>query len=423
MSYSESIGKVGSFEYQGFKEFRNRFEAKSDHKFSPNRLNLFEASGTGFTRQFVQYGETSGFRDEDDVWILSPPQGEYKKVETASSISYTPAFTMKPSVAFKLNRSLQTGDKVTVGFGDADLNNDMANADGWILEFVPSLNDNEAYFSIYRNGNVVSNGGTKTVVSFENSITSWGRIAIEFSWYGVGNAKLEESYTQNGKFINKLVDKVSVDGSRSASSGSRRLQISVFNNNTDSLEVETGTVGLSEIGKERQQIQRNFIFQETVSLGSLAKNTWAPIRAFRTNKNNGGVEVFTDKIEPISYGGNNIKLLIQGIDKSNITFDGTDSWSSLPLIPSSSSYVETRSDVNQFVDDSKSLVSDTTTPGGYQLNFGQLVAQGAQNVALKGGSIQSDTRTRLNERDVALLLAFVSSQNTLSYQYKFTENW
>lgn len=105
-------------------------------------------------------------------------------LRTAELYRYKVGLVIYPSWAFGINLSLESSDKVVMGYGHPDLNNDMAGADGWFLILEPDLAGDEFKIAIYRNGTAVNEGPRESDGTTQTSISDLegpGGITIGFT--------------------------------------------------------------------------------------------------------------------------------------------------------------------------------------------------------------------------------------------------
>jgi hypothetical protein len=311
-----------------------------------------------------------------------------------------------------------------VGYGDPDLVNGMASADGYMLEFEPGLADNEAYFSMYRNGTVVSGGGSRTLVTLERGVTDWRRFAIDFNWYNVGNATLTETYTQNGDQFNDVRGKVSPDGQKGPENANKRLHYSIQDGG-NGLELETGSAGVVTLGNvnEIRRFKGLWYFGQSID----ATDSWVPLTAFRRSPDDRNVNLQINSLTALNYSASDdVVLICKCFDESNVTFGGGDSWSPPDHVTGQNSAIEERTDVDQIVDDTGALVSDTPTPGGYKVAR-SVSSSGTDQPGPGGAPVNTAGDIQLKRSvyngDVAVILGFSGSTGDVDYEFSISEDW
>jgi len=423
MTFIRDKGKEDAFGNLIADNTSNKADIASHYKFSPERWRLFkENTGTGeMERQFVQYGDTTGFSDNVGSYTVVPPSGGVGTIRTAERFRYVVGYVSEISFSFQANQSLQAGDKVVVGYGNPDLENGMASADGYMIEFEPGLADNEAYFSIYRNGTVVSNGGSRKLVTLEKPITTWRRFAIDFNWYNVGNVVLAETYTDGGEQLNPVRSKVSVDDGKGSENGNKRLHFSIQDGG-NGLELETGSASVITKGnvQEIRRFKGFWQFGETIGTA----DSWVPLLAFRRSPGDRNVNLQVNSLQVLDYSEtDNVVLICKCFDSSNVTFGGTDSWGPAEHITGQNSAVETREDVDQFADDTGTLVSNTATPGGYKVARSVRTAAGGGNNTRTATSPDIDLKRSVFNGDVAVILGLSGTTGDVGYEFSVSEDW
>ena len=403
---------------------KNKADIASHYNFSPERWRYYrEDTGTGtLEREFIQYGETTGFNDNADSFSISPPTNGVADFRTAERFRYVVGYVSEVSFAFQLNQSLQSGDKVVIGYGDPDLENGMADADGYMLEFEPGLADNEAYFSMYRNGSVVSNGGSRTLVQLDRFITDWRRFAIDFNWYNVGNAVLVETYTSGGEQLNPTQAKIAADSQKGPESGNQRLHFSILDGG-NGLTMETGSAGVLTKGdvSEIRRLKGLWYFGETIGTA----NTWVPLSAFRISPDDPNVSMDMSTLELLNFSASDDAVLItKTFDETKVTFTGGDSWSPPEHITGTNSAIEERTDVDTYADNTGTLVSNTTTPGGYKISRSVRSSQGtgqSSSVSVAGSDI--DLKRSVYDGDIAVILGRSATTGDVDYEFSVGEDW
>src|SRR6056297_788376 len=137
-----------AFGSQVTKGVTNEADLSGNYPLSPERWRLFIDG----TRQFIQYDTISQLAEIVDGHEITPEQGEVARLATTERFRYVVGYVIEPSFAFELSRSLETGDKLVVGYGEPDLENDMADADGWFFIHTPDQADDEVEVAEYRAG-------------------------------------------------------------------------------------------------------------------------------------------------------------------------------------------------------------------------------------------------------------------------------
>lgn len=314
---------------------------------------------------------------------------------------------------------MQTGDKIVIGYGDPDLVNGMASADGWFLKFEPDIADNEVYFSEYRNGTVVSNGGSRKLVSLERSIVNWNRLEINLNWYNVGNAVLTETYTDSGEQINNEQAKISADNVKGPQTGNKNF-IYDIQSGGNGLKVEAGSLTVQTDG-QTDSIVRRKSFGSTETIGTTG--TWVPLFAVKEDFTNVEANFQINDLTLLRYSEDNrVEVIVKGFDEQEVTFTGTDSWSSPSPLIDNETVLQSRNDVDQINDNTGTLQSTTNSPGGYQLTRTVITPADQQ---FKEGiiSASADINSSLFNQDIGVVLAKSLGSGDIEFELSFLEQW
>lgn len=424
MSYSQELGKEDLFGKLIADSTENRADLASHFDFSQERWRYFRRDSTSgsLSREYIAYGNKTGFTDTVDSYIIEPTSTDYiAQLETAERFRYNVGYTSKISFAFQTNQSLKSGDKVVMGYGDPDLENNMASADGWFVEFVPSLSDSECYFNTYRNGTLVSNGGSNNVVQLEKGITDWRRFEIEINWYNISASKLVESYTNSdGCQIDESQSRTSPTDKKGPQTANKKLTFSIRGGgNGTSLETGSAAVIINGTSFDRKRTKSDRFSDKVTS-----SKTWVPVLAMRRDPNRSNVFVALKNLTILRYSSENVEMQIKGFSKDKVNF-GSGSWSTPDGLSPNNSVLQVRNDVDQIVDQSGNLQSTTDNPGGYQIIASEITKAGK----IVGTAPPSETPLtkeirRVYDDDVAVVLAkSPSSDETFDMRYDVNESW
>lgn len=390
---------------------KNIFDISSQYNFSPERIRLF----VNGSRAFQQYNDASQFQDDPAVWRLQPTGGDSVHIETAESAIYIVNYVSSISAAFQLNQSLQPGDTLTFGAFNG--------RDGWIMEQRGADHDDSHVDIIeYR-------GGTRNVleadVELDKPTTTWCRYAMGYNWYGVGNQTWVQTYTHEGKQINKEVAKTSNDDGR----GPQVANLNIWQQidadaDTTGLELLAGSMGGVVKGTPRA-ITRNKpqYVQETLS-GTA--NAWEPVHAIRIRPSNGNVNAQLSNLKVLAYSLNEtVELVAVSFDGAKTDISESD-WGEPEYHHASNSALQSTSAVSQ-VANTNGTVTDLAAGekfGGYTL---------ASSTDVDGGNVsgQSTTAnpTRIEIKNVlktdhtVFLARSGAVDGTLHFVYDVDQRW
>lgn len=390
----------------------NKADIASHYPHSAERHRLY-INGSRFN---LLYDSTPKFIDNADDWTLSPDAGDTIEYYTAEKFRYAVGYVIAIGQAFQTNQELKDGDKVILGYGDADLANNMANADGWFVEFTSGNPEGHAFMTTYRDGTEVD----RRLIRFEKPITDWGRIQNELNWYNVGNRKVRESYTVEGRQINPTQNRSSVDGGKGPISGNHRLVFGVqAGPNTDNLELLTGSSDCIIKGNARAII-RDKAGALTAQYDNLTANNFEAIAALRVDPERDNTNVQLTGLNVVETGvATDVQLLAISAEPSRTDATAFDT----PIEHSSvNSVLEVTTNVNEFPDDTGVQTTDASNPGGYQLGYASQYASGL-------GSNERISQTgRVRKRNVyngdeVIFLAKAEESTSITFEYNTEQQW
>lgn len=422
MTFIKSLGRedlFGDFVSQS----THRADLPSDYPHSAERWSYYIESGGSLVPEFIEYGDTTGYTDNGDYKTITPSVGTVHVYSSAERFRHVVGHQSELNFVFNLNQSLQTGEKVVVGYGDPDLHNDMASADGWFLEFEPGLADDEAYFSMYRNGTIVSNGGSRKLITLNQPVTDWKRYSINVAVDGPGSCELRETYNEGGEIKTEDIGVIVTDGDRGPTSFNKRCEFAIQAGGVDNgLEMNLGSVSFSTLNVVLEITRLKEFGWEGVTLGTT--NTWVPLMAIRVDPNRFKINTTLDSIQVLNYTGNDqINLIVKSFNSEEITFTGGSSWDSPDGIISNESVLEVRSDVDTFFDSTGTAQSTSDTPGGYQIGRGLL---SPTNNKFEKGFVSNKTpnvKRDLFDGDIAVVFAKSASTGDVNFEMVFLEEW
>jgi hypothetical protein len=390
----------------------NKSDIASHYNHSPERHRLY----VNDSRFLLQYNSTTKFADNPDNWTLKPNAGDTIEYYTAERFRYAVGYVISIGQAFQVNQSLQTGDKVVVGYGDADLANDMASADGWFVEFVPELPDDQGYITVYRDGNQVF----KELTRFEKGLTDWRRMQNELNWYNVGNRTILETYTDNGQQFNEIQNNSSIDNDKGPISGNHRVVFGVkAGGSTTGLELEAGSMDVIIKGNAKP-ILRDKAGALTNNYEGLTAGNWEAIAAVRVNPENDNVNVQLSGLNIMETSTNtDVQLLVISVNPSN-----TDASSFETPVEHSdqNSALQVTTNVSTFPDVDGNEVTNSTNMGGYQLGYASTYTQDTGTNERRASSGRVRKRNIYNG-DVAVVLAKAGDPTEITFENNTEQEW
>jgi hypothetical protein len=398
----------------------NKADIASHYNHSPERHRLY-INGSRFN---LQYGNTTPkFTDSPDSYDLKPAANDVIEYQTAERFRYAVGYILSISQAFRASQSLETGDKIVVGYGEADLANDMANADGWFVEFVPELDDDDAYITEYRDGTQLDSQRVSGLNRFNNPLTDWRRIENTLNWYNVGNREVIETFTDGGIQKNQKVQDSSIDGNKGPLTGNHRVTFGVkAGSNTDNLVLECGSVGVIIKGNA-DRIVRDKAGAFTGTYQELTADNWEPVAAMRINPDEDLVNVQLTGFQVMeSVDNTDVQLLAISVDSSNT--DASNFRTPIEHNEDNSvlEITDATTDVTTFPDSNGNIVTNATNPGGYQLGYASQYTEGTGTNERSSGESRVRKRNIYNG-DVAIVLAKAGTATDITFEYNTEQDW
>jgi len=380
------------------------------YPFSPERWRLYVDG----TRQFVQYDTVTQYNDIVDGHELTPAQGETVTLTTTERYKYVVGYVLEPSFAYQISRSLETGDKAVIGYGDPDLSNDMASADGWFWIHTPDIGDNEVTVAEYRAGTEVDS----QTVSLKKSLDIWKRLAIRLNWYNVGEARYIETYTETGDQINAEQGKTSVDDAKGAETGNHPITASVTRGaGSSAITFEVGSAALQTLGGGAKIAREK---THSFEAATTTADTWQAIHAMRVAPDREIVNTQLKNTDVVAYSGSgDVIVMPVAVDPSKTD---ASTWSTPESHNSTNSVIEVAGSVSTFPDSTGTSGSSASDPGGYQIGYGSWYASGggSKTTVSSGGKTR---KRQVSDRDVCVFVAKSTDTGTIQCEAITEQTW
>jgi hypothetical protein len=390
----------------------NKADIASHYNHSPERHRLY----INDSRFLLQYNSTLKFEDNPDNWTLKPDAGDTVEYYTAERFRYAVGYVISIGQAFQVNQSLQTGDKVVVGYGDPDLANDMTSADGWFIEFVPELPDDQGYITVYRDGNQVF----KELTRFEKELTDWRRMQNELNWYNVGNRIVRETYTDNGQQFNPVQNNSSIDEDKGPVTGNHRVVFGVkAGGSTSNLEMEAGSLDVIIKGNSTP-ILRDKAGALTNNYEELTAGNWEAIAGMRVDPENKNVNVQLTGLNIMETSANtDVQLLVVSVDSSN-----TDASSFETPVEhnNANSALQVTTNISTFPDVDGNEVTNSSNMGGYQLGYASNYTEG-NGLSERRASSGRVRKRNIYNGDIAVVLVKAGDPTDITFEYNTEQDW
>lgn len=402
----------------------NEADIAGHYPYSPERWRVF----VNDDRQLLQYNSVPEYTDATDVHRLMPQaSGDVVKMRTTERYRYVVGYVLEWSGALETNQPLQSGDAVAFGYGDADFENSTddtpgPNADGWFFYWTSDHAAGEVTIAQYRAGVAQD----EKVVQAEKALDTFARYEGRTNWYSVGRTRFAQTYTYRGTQTNEDLGRTSKDNGRSALIGNHPLMASVkAGDGAGSLEIQLGSVGLKTLGGVSPITRQK---THTWSADVSTTGTWVPIHAMRVDPDRQLVNLQLTNTDIVSYSGSgNVQITAQLFDPSNVLdADGNELADADFSAPGSqsptNSVLEVSDAVDQVPDDTGTVATSVTNPGGYQVGYGSWYESGSgSKTAVSSGSA---TRKReVDSNDIAVLLAKTTDGGTIAGESITEQDW
>lgn len=424
ITFIKALGREDSFGDLVADGTTIRADVAGHYPFSAERHRFFENGN----RIFVQYGEgASIYQDTTDGHVLSPGQDDVLTLRSAEKYRYVVGYDMIASFSYGTNRALETGDVIVVGYGNPDLENDFASADGWFFVWDDSIQSDEVKIVEYRDGTQVA-GQT---VPVEKGIETWKRMAIRFNWYNVGASQFTETYTENGFQTNDIVGRLSVDNGKGPLSGNQNIFFSVKRGAASSaLEFEVGSFGVKILGSAAP-IVRTKISEHSFTFS--ATDEWVPMLAFRLDPTKPNVTSSIIEVRIMEWDGtDDLRMLGKShgaekvLDAGGNVLDATDY--EVPVEQSTfGSAIQVSENVAQAPDQTgtpQTAITDASgdKPGGYQVGYATSRATGSGSNTIVRTSSRVIKR-QINPGDVVVIWGNADNTESVQYEIVVEQDW
>lgn len=383
----------------------------------------------GGNREFIRYGDSTGFSSSDNFTAITTSGGAVYTYETAQKFEHSVRYESEIGVSFKIEQSLDAGEKIVVGYGDPDLENNMASADGWFMEFESGIPNDECYIAVYENGTIITNGGSRKKVELTNPVTNWSRLSIQIFSGGPEYISLYENTPFEAKTSNRGFRKVGT----ASSNEDKIAEISTNKKITFSIRGSGASMEISGASFNVNSAESNSL-SRTKQLGFFGvpvntTGTYIPIAAARQEPSKSDIkgELLNMRITYFDSEAD-VEVVAKEFDPQNVTFGGSDSWKYEAGLTADETTVQFRNDVDQVVDNTGSSTGSTSNPGG------NLVARSVDVVSSTGfganqtlsqvtASANGSARNFFLSGDVGVVFCKTTATGNLSLEFTYQENW
>ena len=390
----------------------NESNLASHYPYSPERWRIFKGSNAPANRLFPEYGSVSEYNHRGDVHELKPVSGETIIFESAERFRYAVQYELLATFAFEINQELQVGDHVRVGLYDG--------TDGWFLEKNGSHADYKVDLVMLRDGSEVYRKEREV----SRKLIHKTRIGLFTAWYDVSRQLWIQSYSaEHGIQQNEEIDRVA---SKKDESGPKKGNVDLryevkASSSTTGLVLEAGSCALVTLGSGKDKLRSKSVFYvDTVG----STGSWVPIRAFREISGKDVINNQILKLTPLSYSSDDaIQLAMLSFGEDKVTFTGGDSWSTPEIWSRQNNSLEVRSDVDQIANQSGTLTTNPTDPGGFQLQFATLTPTSGKKFDKGSSEAGLGVKRNLPNGDIGVIVAKTATTGDVGYATNFEQDW
>lgn len=421
-AFENSVDAFGNFLARNT---TNEADIGSQYNFTAERQRLYQNGD----RVFIQYGEGGSiFNDTVDSFELTPAQGDVLKLTTAERFRYVVGYVIRPSFSYSLSRQLEEGDKVVIGYGHIDLENDMSSSDGWFFIYTPELKEDEVEIAEYRAGTKI----TSQIVKVNKAIDIWKRVAIWINWYNVGVNHYQETFTEKGKQFNPIIGSLSVDNGKGPESPNQRIELAIQRGSSSSpITLDVGSMGVETLGDvgviKKQKISEH---SYTFASGPVNNDQWVPMLAIRNDPNNPNVYNELLQINITEWdGSDDLRMAVQVHHKSKVLKSGDveleDSDFEAPVhhTPSNSA-IQISTAVEKAPNENGIPVLAVTNAGygGYQIGWATTRITGSGNSRIVTNNNRSIKRS-IHNGDIVVIWGRADNAESVIYELLTEQDW
>jgi hypothetical protein len=380
----------------------------SSNEYNPERFRL-EVDGTPVQ---PEYGSVSQYNHTGRRHELKPNAGETVFLRSAERPRYAVQYELAVSLAFKANKTNLSGDdRIRCGHFDGN--------DGWCMEFNSGHSGKVADLVTLNAGSIVER---KQDVPTYVALDVLRRSLIRTAWYDVSRNKWNVSYALNGYQINREMGRTGNRGQDGPSTPNLPVGFEVrADSGTSDLVLEAGSFAVITYGPPAS-VNRTKEISLDANIGTTGD--WVPLYAFRVDPSRTDINVQVVATHILQWAGSaKVEIQAQSFASQNVTFTGSDSWSTPGNWSPSNNVMQLRTDVDQIVDGSGSSQDTTSDPGGFQLNYDVLGSQ--NNFFSEQKSVGSNFREKANitEDRVVVVIARGAETGDIETYHQFAQDF
>lgn len=390
----------------------NESNLASHYPYNPERWRLFKGDNSSGNRLQPEYGSVAEYNHRGDVHELKPASGETIILESAERYRYAVQYEILATWAFQINQELQTGDHVRIGLYDG--------TDGWFLEKNGDQADFKVDLVMLRDGSEVY----RKERELSRKAIYKTRVGLGTAWYDISRQVWLQSYSaeygiQQNKEIDKVAPKKDENGPKK---GNLNLRYEVkASSSTSNLILEAGSSALVTLGSADDNTRtKSDFYEENVGTTGL----WVPIRAFRAKDDVDAINTQVLRLTALSSTSDDtVQMCMLSFDETNVSFTGNDSWQTPEIWNRQNNALETRNDIDQIANDSGTLETNPSNPGGFQLQFSTLTPTSGKNFDKGASESKLGAKRNLPNGDIGVIVAKTNTTGDVGYVVNFEQDW
>lgn len=342
-----------------------QLDLPSTYRATPERFKCF-VNGTR-----TDIPNVSQLTDTEISYEFAIGAGETVRWQSRERPRYVPNYDSVWSAALRFVDSLEAGDYVRVGQAAEELDTDAGTGTGWYWE----LSDGDPRYVIYARGQEVASVAYPDfpVDDFANPV----RLAAQYNLYNVGPQQPSVYYTDSDGYPDDpgryhQMQPVSVDGNWAVGEFNTPvfMEFSVGAGNATKT-FEAGTISYAVLGDVEETARSKWARDRDISAGgsfSINASDYSPFLAIRHTASDDDVNVNFESF--VLNADTDGEVVVKSFYPDQVGFlNGSPQWSTPPQQTPTNTAVQVSERVTEIEDQSGNSVSQTSTPGGFQVGF------------------------------------------------------
>lgn len=429
MSYDKGDLQVSDLDFDSFgtpvsESTRILIDQPATIPTNRERHRYYVDTGTGYDRVNNPIEDnTNSFEDQTNFFLVKCPAGERREFRTAKRATYQSGYETEWGIAWRAVQNLSDGQKVRVRLVDTP------REDAVVAEYRNVNGEIEGEFYLQNASGKLNSTGKESFNPQPDLTTP--RICRGFSsFYAVGKHRLEEIITEefrttnpddsNVRQSNQTVAEIADVDDWSVESFNFHLGIEVdCRDSSSGLDVEIGT-HVYKVRADTPETRRQKEFRNVGLTYDGSNANYEPVLAARVDpsRDNVPLEIPGTEIE----GGDPGEVVAVACFPDEVTFTGNDSWSSPVQASENDSVIQSRTDVDQILDNNDTFSSDVDQVNNNMRTVSMSATAGRKSI---GSSSAETIISPLHPDEVMVYLLKADSATNVDYNIRTLteENW